>query len=120
MKKDIYDLILHLIRLGDGTDQPSDKRLGICNELQEWAIKPLYSRRDWDYVSWLMVDPVILAWPKHTCDRAYPVPCPYLDEYFAFNHRRDLWADDEYGDNRRELCHYVAYALIRRLVKNEC
>jgi hypothetical protein len=46
-------------------------------------------------------------WPNYSDNWEYAVPHPTLKPDEAYN-TVELWADDEYGDNRRELCLWLA------------
>jgi hypothetical protein len=90
-------LVAHLRALGKGEIQPLDKHQGICFEVlvrfgpERQRIKALFS-----------------SWPKFSGCQKWPVPHPECDAVFAAVSSNNLWADDDYGNNRRELCLWLA------------
>jgi hypothetical protein len=95
------ELITHLKALGNGTQEPLDDRLGICYDIRE-----RFGRATKRLVCDLMD-----GWPKRSGDDSYPVP--HAEKYadFAFIECSILWTNDQYGDDRRELCLFLASEL---------
>lgn len=82
----------HLRNLGEGTVQPSIKRLGVCSEL-----KIKFNIKD-DFLVEMFSE-----WPEH--DGAEPeFPVAERSEFM----RDNLWNDSEYGRKRRRLCLWLA------------
>lgn len=49
------------------------------------------------------------SWPKFSGDQSYPIPSlGGLSNFYAYTYCHDKWADDAYGDLRREYCDYLA------------
>jgi hypothetical protein len=94
------DLIAHLKALGNGTQAPVSKHCGICYDVKT---NFGYGVRD-------MTNDLMHQWPKYSGDDTYPVPHDKLNPHSAYD-LDDLWADDQYGDDRRELCLFLANAL---------
>lgn len=53
-------------------------------------------------------------WPKFSGNKLYPVPHRSADARSAFKFY-PLWGNDEHGDNRRELCAFIAVKIIDSL-----
>ena len=100
----MQDLIYHLYALADGTVKPKCANKGLCHET--YRIFPEHLNT----VARLFCD-----WDKFTGSSAYPVPHPHLTCSAAFGALDDLWADNEYGDYRRDLCRFCAQQLEKRL-----
>lgn len=116
----------HFIPLSEHFDSIAKKEIepeagqyhGICEELSVFIFNfipasPLHSNA-------LKVElrKAFESWPHFSGDIVYPVPpckgfmcddsddSPYAE--IAFDDCDDCWADDEYGDLRRDLCAHVA------------
>jgi len=96
-KTAMEDVVYHLRDLGDGTKQPVVVKRGICAELY-WGFGLPYE---------VMYDGV-MRWPKYSGRRAFPIPHETCTPHGAYRNHYDLWADDAYGDLRRELCLWLA------------
>lgn len=117
-KRSDYERIIdHLKGLADGTIEPLDTESGLCSELYYFIEEYLgLSKPRWfDFKCGHLRD-TFKKWPKSSGSTAYPVPNPdcVVGEYFVdqaediYEERVNLWADDEYGNLRRELCTFVA------------
>lgn len=91
------EIIKHLEGLADGSIEPADDRFGLCHEMSNW----LPFRSD-EWVSKMAV-----GWDKFTGIIDYPVPHPSMTPERAYQSDIELWTG-QYGDNRRELCAFVA------------
>jgi len=95
-------IINHLRALSTGDVEPIDREEGVCTEL-----KRLFKLDPWP-------DGLDLsAWPRWSGFRGHPVPAPesgYLRaRHVRYYHMTPAkWAADEYGDNRREFCAFLA------------
>lgn len=96
-------LIEHLRGLSQGTHTPASKGLGLCFDLTNLIRCGKITIED----RGLALD-AMLNWPNATGDWEYPVPHPTEPPAIAFVEFPNLWGDDEYGDNRRELCAWIA------------
>lgn len=96
-------LIEHLRGLGNRDIDPVGQSWGVCDEIDEFA----------DYLTCDRCKDIMRDWPKRVDygDGGFFVPHPFLSPYTAFMHTDDLWEDSEYGDNRRELCLWLAEQL---------
>lgn len=97
------ELAAHLRALGTGEKRLMCRQHGICGELHHLVYLGHISN-----FTRLAVTQLMRGWPKASGSYLFPVPHPNLDPADAFLELRDLWADDEYGDNRRELCRWLA------------
>lgn len=94
-KEFIRNVVDHLRDLGEGTIQPQQKNIGICPILTlEFDVWDLYDSFE--------------QLPGFSGHRVFPIKHPTLDPMYAYLNSKNLWADDEYGDNRREACLYLA------------
>jgi len=93
------ELINHLARLGEGDITPIHKTFGICFELEQ-RYGDGYKLED-------EVLSLMMEWPKYSGNKDFPVPQTGIDPVDAFMGDDHLWRDNEYGDNRRELCLYL-------------
>lgn len=91
----------HLLALSTGAVQPEAPHLGICYEL--------YRRRYFESpaLAELWVGNNLTDWPKFSGRRLYPIPSQD-GAHWAFKNSNNLWADDQYGDDRRKACAYLA------------
>ena len=87
--------------LADGTVDPPYRKRGICAYLLFYAI---------DDALCCKVKNLMTEWPDGSGSRIYPVPHPKLSSRNAYYSERDLWSG-EYGENRRNLCRYLAKRL---------
>ena len=88
------NIVEHLRKLGRGEVELVDWEFGICKELSamfHYEIPKKYFE----------------AWGKYSGDKIFPVPHETLEPSEAFD-LPDLWADDQYGNDRRELCLHLA------------
>ena len=94
-------IIEHLEKLGGGEIQPDDVDSGICYALFDrfGSEMPTYTFK---------------SWPKFTGNLLYPVPLEDEDPKMAYDYK-DLWSNDDYGDNRRELCLHIASELRKEI-----
>lgn len=105
----VEEIISHLRKLGKGEILPRSNVSGICADL-----KTVFNAD----ICW-EVRKLIPAWPKYSGCYAFPIPAPKghegdeSDAYIDYNKdsSSSIWQDDEYGDNRRELCLFLADCL---------
>lgn len=105
-------VIEHLRALGRKEVDPIDNNQGLCSELSErfyFSGDVCLTDEQLEDVQDLMND-----WPKSSDEIEFPVPHPTMDPVESYCVCDDLWGDDEYGDNRRELCLWLADELERR------
>ncbi len=103
------EIIDHLRKLGKGEILPDNDHTGICNDLAKVFNRGI----SWD------VTKLASKWPKYSGSENFPIPTPsYFDggediAYLCYdnNSSMSMWQDDEYGDNRRELCLFLADCL---------
>lgn len=89
-------VIEYLEGLSDGSIEPSLPGVGTCTNLtQKFGYQAV------DQFSKLSIE-----WEKFSGDKTFPVPHPEMTSENAYYHV-NLWTG-EYGDNRRELCAFVA------------
>lgn len=100
---DNQELAQHLRDLGNGVIKPRHTSEGICRELQILVNEDRISPRQRIYISILM-----RGWPKHSGSLTYPVRHSWLISETAYHDTNNLWDNDEYGNNRRELCIWLA------------
>ena len=92
-------VVEHLRKLGNKEIKPKDADYGICAEMEEMM----------SFTAQMAISRLMSAWPLVSDRLAYPVPHPYMSAVKAFYfYSDDIWADDEYGDNRRALCLWLA------------
>lgn len=101
-KQEIKELIWHLRDLGTGRVQPEDPGHGICREINLPDMPGALPGILYSHMS---------TWPLSTGSSMYPVPHPRLGCFTAYQRTEDYWANDEYGNNRRQLCLYLANAI---------
>jgi len=98
------EVIDHLRALSTGDVQPMDPKTGVCHEMSSVFDIDL---SDVDYTDW----------PKWSGLWGHPVPASndygrrggYLTAITAYQSTTTPnWAADEYGDNRREFCAFLA------------
>ena len=89
--------VVHVLKVKSKYYSHSDTVEGICSLFN--SISSTHR-----YTSYL--ERFIRKWPKFSGNSLYPVPCPELEESEAFLYA--CWDNDRYGDNRRELCKYLA------------
>lgn len=100
-------LIEHLRRLGNGA-MPSQKSEGICLEVHEFLHENIHVNQIQIIVSYKkQVAVAMQTWPKRSSSTTYPVPHPSKAAYAAYM-QDNIWGNDEYGNNRRELCLWIA------------
>ena len=97
----------HLRKLGSIELKAMHPGLGICFEVQRLV----------SYQNTVFIVRLMGKWPKATGTAGYPVPHPELSPPHAFL-SVNLWAADEYGDNRRELCLWLADEIEAQLCSN--
>jgi len=95
-KTTMEDVVYHLQGLGDGIKQPKNADRGICTELR-WRF---------GLPDEVMYDG-FAHWPKDSGWECHPIPHETCTPVHAFRYC-PLWADDAYGDLRRELCLWLA------------
>ena len=100
----MQDLIDHLYALADGSVKPKEANQGLCRETD--SLFPDHVRT---------VTRLFRYWSKYTGNIFYPVPHNSMCHYSAFETLDKLWTDDQYGDNRRDLCRFCAQQLEKRL-----
>lgn len=98
------EVITYLRLISDIKNVDKVKRIdwGICNALYlELGIRIIYDP---------VIQNIIISWNKYTDSAKYPVPHVelYPDEAFELD---NLWADNQYGNDRRELCAHIADGL---------
>lgn len=96
--KEKQAIIKHLIALGTGKIEPKNTMYGICFELKHRGSRTNSEMYD-------LVADLSLNWSKHSDHLGYPVPDSF--KYYA----EDEWANNPYGDARRELCLHLAAEL---------
>lgn len=101
-------LIAHLRGLADGSIKPNNPSLGLCQNIAF-------------YFPACMVDVIyhFISWDKFSGDPALPVPHPTMLPVVAYCNLLNLWGDDEYGDNRRDLCRHCADCIEARWFKKD-
>ena len=89
----------HLPALANKEIEPINPLFGLCRELDNGLI-----------TEGLIIEceDLMFQWSKFSGDYKSPVPHPTLSPNDAFYELDNLWDDDEYGNNRRELCRYIA------------
>lgn len=103
----------HLEKLGRGEIEPQRINFGICSEIHQRF--PTF---------FIGVCPVIFVgayastWERFSGIDSFPVPCEpcgiesSMDAAIrAYSFRSNLWAKDLYGNDRRELCLFIAAKL---------
>lgn len=94
------ELAEHLRKLSSGAVQPKEPGNGLCFEIRRFEL-----------CSGSLGNEVIDEmphWPAGTGGDCHPVPHPDQASYYSVENK---WAADEYGDNRRELCAWLAEQL---------
>jgi hypothetical protein len=106
-KKYKETIIAHLKKLGTGEIKPKKWVFGICRELDE--------------VCNIGGDPLVrnyaADWPKFSGHSTFPVPHSRKSATDAFIYTSNLWEATQYGDDRRELCLFLADRLEAELNK---
>jgi hypothetical protein len=97
-------LIKHLRQLGNRERHPTEDDAGICYEL-------MYTCRV--YPS--LVRELCLTWPKFNGDPIYPIP----GSPTKYIPGRNVWGADQYGNDRRDLCLFLATAIEDKLIEAE-
>lgn len=88
-------IVEHLRKLGRGDIKPEEPAFGICYELRMKKWVPNYKAH-------------FFNWPKFSGHLQYPVCHESMSAQDAFDSIPNLWCDDSYGDDRRELCLFLA------------
>lgn len=96
---DREELKAHLYALADGETMPASPVHGLCVELKVITITPDLCNK---------VHQIMSHWPEHSGDYEYPVPHPSMSPDRAYQFGRNLWANDAYGNKRRDLCRFIA------------
>jgi hypothetical protein len=94
----------HLFGLANKRINPTEHE-GVCGNLAKFFKGGPSKFKIISYLS--------IGWPKHSLDDFYPVPHVYGAKNAFMIYR--LWGDDDYGNDRRELCDFIACKLIESL-----
>jgi len=104
MTKIPQPVIDHLRALSTGDAIPEQLACGVCQELIrkfKFVLDPELDTKG--------LTAFYSKWPKFSGCHWYPVPSPKFEfAMSAYTRERNLWAQDEYGDNRREFCGFLA------------
>lgn len=102
-------IIHRLTMLANREVLPRYSRYGICNEISDLFEGSFPERMG---AAQEMVKDLSSQWEKWSGSKNHPVPHPVYGASYAYiSDRIELWAEDEYGDNRRELCSFLANKL---------
>lgn len=101
------ELAKHLYGLADGTIMPRNRSEGLCTELSY-----LKAERGLRWKLSFEVRVIMNTWPKFSGSKMYPVPHAELGPSSAFLLLDDLWGPDQYGNDRREMCRFIADKLV--------
>lgn len=96
-KQYIQEVIQHLKLLGDGAIAPKYPSTGVCFELHKsHEVECL--------------DSLWAEMPDYSGNARYPIKHPALGAAEAYFSESEVpkWDNDEYGDSRREACHWLA------------
>lgn len=102
------EIAKHLINLGNGDVEPNNGIGGICHDI--WMT--------FDFIQRLteaeqLVKSYAQGWLKHSGDPLFPVPRKDLPANGAL---WKPWANTQYGNDRRELCLFIA----QKIFEEEC
>ena len=121
----VKDLANHFRGLADGSIQPFDTELGICNHIDmliDEEVIPEGSLTLFDEI--LSIDQYYSSWDKFSGDVYYPVPSTdtrltSADMYDSVYYSEDcnMWTG-EYGNLRKDLCLHIAKELEKLIVVN--
>ena len=101
-------LIGHLRKLGHKEIEPQWRDDGICSELTREGIPN----------SDLFIAIYAERWPKYSGSRVFPVPEPDKNPVSSYSFTKNKWDNTPYGDNRRELCLFIADELEKELIND--
>jgi len=105
------NLIEYLTSLGTGEIKPKSTEYGICHSINyEFCNSDAYNYLE-------KISKLWVYWPKYSGSKLYPVGIDSKKYYpdYLFVNVENLWGDDEYGNNRRELCLWLAEQLEKGL-----
>lgn len=97
--RDKIKLANKLLALGTRRIEPERRGLGICFNTRQGAV----------------IRRIAQDWSGYSGSFAYPVPHRIHGEKYGYCTTADLWADNEYGNARRELCCFIGERLIQEL-----
>ena len=98
----------YLTGLGNGEIIPENEASGICDLIVNTFNKAALTTCKSHFTSWKL----------YSGSFSFPVPGyghADLDEVDAFFFTADLWANDNYGDDRRDLCLHIAKEIEKTL-----
>lgn len=99
------EIAAHLLALSKREIESININSGICAELSEVFDLSHYE------IS-IIVGDIAENWSKFSGSRTFPVPHPMIDSARAFD-TGSIWSADEYGNNRRDLCAFIAEELLK-------
>lgn len=94
----LKDISIYLRKLGLGEIPPKVLWHGICPQLG----------LEFDMYGEKLIEPIAAYWPKYSGESRFPVPHPTMAAEDAYHDLNNLWLNTQYGNDRRELCIFLA------------